>query len=231
MTFSTTDIESIVEISINHTHYPEHLKVIKNPPQVLYARGNIDLLSMKPGVSIVGTRKASINGLEIAKRLAKFSVQQKQIVVSGLATGIDAAAHRGCLDAGGYTIAVLAGGLHTATPKKNQFLGQEILENGGLWVSEHPPGVSPQTRFFVPRNRIQVGLSNCSIIVESEIKSGTTTHANFCVKEQHQLFAVLPSEGNPLRLVSSGPEMMIKDMGAIPIKSRDDYEKLKMAFK
>ncbi len=221
---------NIVEIPISDPQYPESLRSIINPPQILYAKGNLDLLSYKPGVSIVGTRKASKNGIEIAKRLARFAVEQNQVVVSGLALGIDAAAHEGCLNAGGKTIAVLASGLHIATPKKNEYLAQRILDSGGLWVSEHPEGVNPQPKYFVPRNRIQVGLSTCSIIVESEKSSGTTTHAKFCKQENHPLFAVIPVDGNPLRLVSSGPEMMVRDFGAKPLKSKRDYSSLLDVF-
>ncbi len=89
--------------------------------------------------------------------------------------------------AGGKTIAVFAHGLHMAQPKRNASLAEQILVNGGLWVSEHPTGTPVARQNFVPRNRIQVGLSCCSIIVEATIKSGTTTHARFCVQEHHPL--------------------------------------------
>lgn len=218
--------EEIIEIPLGSDLYPVSLSSIKNPPKVLYARGNLSLLKQPPGVSIVGTRNATSNGLKITHRISQFVVSQNAIVISGLALGIDAAAHNGCLDVGGQTIAVLAGGLHEATPKQNSGLGQRILQNNGLWVSEHEPGIQPQKRFFVARNRIQVGLSACSIVVESDIQSGTTSHAQFCVNENHPLFAVVPEAGNPMDLRSAGPEMMVGQMRAIPLRSKQDYNEI-----
>ncbi|ABC33040.1 predicted Rossmann fold nucleotide-binding protein involved in DNA uptake [Hahella chejuensis KCTC 2396] len=220
----------VIAIPLNSSEYPKHLKSIANPPATLYARGNLDLLYEAPGIAIVGTRNATANGLEITKRVAAYAVSKGAIVVSGLALGIDAAAHQGCLNAGGRTIAVLASGLHIATPRQNAGLGDAILESDGLWVSEHPEGTPPARQYFVPRNRIQVGLSACSVIIESDVKSGTTTHAKFCVQEKHPLFAVVPQPRNPFGLNSAGPEMMVRDMGAIPLKTRNDYTLLNQAL-
>lgn len=203
--------------------YPNCLLDIMAPPQTLYARGNLDLLASPPGVAVVGTRKATTNGLKITNRIAAHCVSLGATVVSGLALGIDAEAHRGCLDAGGKTIAVLAHGLHTAEPKANQALAYQILESHGLWVSEHPEGTKASRQNFVPRNRIQVGLSKCSIIVESDVRSGTTTHAKFCMQEKHPLFAVIPQPGNPLKLNCAGPQMLVSDMGAQSLVTKDDY--------
>lgn len=200
--------------------YPLHLSSIRNPPLVLYSRGNTKLLK-QPGIAIVGTRKATQNGITIAKRLAIACVEQNISVISGLALGIDAAAHSGALS---NTIAVLASGLHEATPSQNARLGSDILNNGGLWVSQHPPGTSARKENFVPRNRIQVGLSGASIIVESEIKSGTATHAKFCIDEKHTLFTVLSDKS--LGLLSEGPQHFVDTLGAIPLRTKEDYPKL-----
>jgi len=220
---TTNHIETI---PLDSTLYPESLRQINNPPATLYARGNLDLLKHTPGVSIVGTRTATPNGLIITERITRYVVDLGAIVVSGLALGIDARAHEACLAAGGKTIAVLAHGLHMAQPQQNATLAQRILDNGGLWVSEHPPGAPVSRNHFAPRNRIQVGLSACSIVVEATVNSGTTTHARFCVQEKHPLYAVIPAPGNPLRLNSAGPRMMVDAMGAIPLCSREDYEKI-----
>lgn len=205
-------------------YYPNHLADIMSAPAVLYARGNLELLKQPAGISIVGSRDATRAGLEIARRMAHYVASRGHVVVSGLALGIDAAAHKGCLEAGGKTIAVLAHGLHAATPKKNAGLANDILDSGGLWVSEHPVNTKAQRHYFVARNRIQVGLSQSSVIVESDIKSGTMTHAEFCLKEKHKLFAVMPqTEENPLRLKCSGPEFLVAQKNAISIKSKEDY--------
>jgi len=220
------DLETTRIIPLDSPLYPNSLKNIKNPPKVLYARGNLSLLDNPPGVCIVGTRDATQKGLVITQRVTEYIVSQGSIVISGLALGIDAQAHESCLAAGGKTIAVLAHGLHMAQPRQNAELAQRILESGGLWVSEHPDGTTANKRFYVPRNRIQVGLSSCSIIIEANEVSGTTTHAQFCVKENRALYAVIPTKGNPLKLNSTGPQMMADTMGATPLSSREDYEKI-----
>ncbi|WP_444904996.1 DNA-processing protein DprA [Microbulbifer sp. CnH-101-E] len=168
----------IVEIQRGNPEYPVGLEDTPNPSATLFARGNVSLLN-RPGVAIVGSRNASPNGLEIARRIAGYITTKGNVVISGLALGIDAVAHEGALAAGGDTIPVLAHGLHTANPRANYKLAMRILDTGGLWVSEHPEDVSPQRHFFVARNRIQVGLSQSSVIVESAASSGTMKHVDF----------------------------------------------------
>ncbi|PRB52589.1 DNA processing protein DprA [Pseudomonas sp. MYb2] len=214
-------------LSINENEYPKYLKSILDAPPLLFIRGNFDIFSHLPGVAIVGAREASPAGKEIAKRIARFMGENGWTVVSGLALGIDAAAHQGALDAGGKTIAVLAGGLEKANPAANLDLGFNILESGGAWISEHPVGTPPKKHHFVPRNRIQVGLSAGSIIVEAKIKSGSLSQARFCVGQDRPLFAVVPNTiENPLRLNSEGTIHMVEDLGAIPVRTKNDYAKI-----
>ena len=213
-------------IDFQSEFYPAHLKAIKNPPKILHVRGNLDLLKKTNGVSVVGTRDATVNGLKITDRLTRFLVDKECVIVSGLALGIDVQAHISCLEAKGNTIAVLAHGLDKIYPAQNNSIARSILASNGLWVSEHPDGTAPQKQFFVLRNRIQVGLSRYSIVVEADVSSGTTSHAKFCVEAGHQLFAILPEEPNTLGLNSAGPKMMVDVMGAIALKNRDDYELL-----
>ncbi|CAI8985606.1 DNA processing protein [Pseudomonas sp. IT-232MI5] len=214
-------------LSINENEYPKYLKSILDAPPLLFIRGNFDIFSHLPGVAIVGAREASPAGKEIAKRIARFMGENGWTVVSGLALGIDAAAHQGALDAGGKTIAVLAGGLEKANPAANLDLGFNILESGGAWISEHPVGTPPKKHHFVPRNRIQVGLSAGSIIVEAKIKSGSLSQARFCVGQDRPLFAVVPNTvENPLRLNSEGTIHMVEDLGAIPVRTKNDYPKI-----
>lgn len=211
-------------ISILDERYPLSLRVIKNPPSILYVKGDLSLLTQLPGVAVVGTRQITQNGSIIAKRLSAFLAENDWVIVSGLAIGVDTFAHQGALSVNGKTIAVLASGLHKASPKQNSLLADEIILKGGAWVSEHPWGVEPRKEFFVPRNRIQIGLSAGSIIVESEIKSGTATQAEFCLNENRPLFAVVPHHpNNPLFLLSNGPLHLVENKGAIPVMTRDDY--------
>lgn len=214
-------------IGINDKKYPRYLKTIKDAPPILFIKGNTDIFRHLPGIAIVGARSASKNGLEIARRLSQYCVENNWVVVSGLALGIDAAAHQGALDSNGKTIAVLASGLDKASPQQNAGLADRILENNGAWVSEHSIGVPPKKYHFVPRNRIQIGLSVGSIIVEAQLKSGSFSQANFCVRENRALFAVIPENStNNLRLNSDGTLEMVNSLGALPIKSRNDYSKM-----
>ncbi|RJX30888.1 MAG: DNA-processing protein DprA [Oxalobacter sp.] len=210
-------------LSIIDHQYPQALKAIENPPPTIYLRGNLGVLNHVPGLAIVGTRKASKNGLIIAERLASHFSSRGWLIVSGLALGIDAAAHRGALHSSGSTIAVLAHGLDAAYPKANANLANEIIERGGAWVSEYPVGVHAKPEQFVFRNRIQIGLSAGSVIVEGEVKSGSMTQAEFCLKNSRELFTVLEPKGHErLALVDAGPKVL-RGRGAHPIFSRDDY--------
>ncbi|MGN6660768.1 MAG: DNA-processing protein DprA [Achromobacter mucicolens] len=219
----TTRRAGIATIPIGEPDYPAYLATIQDPPPVLYVRGNLELLRRQAGVAIVGTRKASPNGIIIAERISKYFAESRWTIVSGLAMGIDAAAHRGALDVGGATIAVLAHGLRSASPKMNAHLGSEILEKGGAWVSEYPIDVPAKPEQFVLRNRIQIGLSAGSIIVEGEERSGTMTQAEFCLRNKRKLFAVLPEKIDALKLVSTGPLILVNKRGATPLRSKDDY--------
>lgn len=217
---------NIRSFSIISKGYPHHLKAINNPPAVLHVRGNVNLLQRNKAIAIVGARKTSKAGLIIASRISKEAVDQGWVVVSGLALGIDAAAHNGALSTNqnGTTIAVLAHGLEKAKPKGNEKLGEQILEKEGAWVSEHSIGTPATPPQFVQRNRIQLGLSVGSIIVEAEKKSGSMTQARFCLEQKRPLYAVVPeTDENTLQLVCSGTHMLVNDMGATPLRSKNDY--------
>jgi DNA processing protein len=218
---------SVHIIGIDDPTYPPFLRIIPAAPPLLFLRGNIDLINKLPGVAAAGTRKATTNGTEIARRMAGYLSDKGLVVVSGLALGIDAAAHNGTLQNSGHTIAVLAHGLHRATPKSNANLANQILELDGAWISEHPLGVEPKRHYFVPRNRIQIGLSAGSVIIESDLKSGSMTLAQYCLGQNRPLFAVVPNDsGNSLGLFCRGTTMLVRDEAANPIRSKEDYPNL-----
>jgi DNA processing protein len=214
-------------LHLTDTRYPATLRAIYDPPPILYVKGSLGILETLPGIAIVGTREATSNGRRIAYRLAAFMAENKWTVVSGLALGIDAAAHEGALARNAPNIAVLAHGLHTASPPSHKVLAQSILDAGGAWVSEHPMGQTPRKEFFVRRNRIQIGLSVGSIIVEGKVRSGTMTQAQFCLRERRPLFAVVPSDKiNSLGLVAEGTRWLVQERKAIPIYGKEDYSLL-----
>jgi DNA processing protein len=216
----------IVPVPLSSKRYPPTLRQIPDAPPVLFVRGAFDALSRAPGIAVVGTRKATVHGLTIARRLATYLSSNGWVVVSGLALGVDAAAHEGALLGSEPTIAVLAHGLERASPRMNEPLGMRILESGGAWVSEHAVGTSARPEYFVRRNRIQVGLSAASVIVEGELKSGSSTQAEFCLRYGRELFAVLPDFNAPVSIQSQLPRMLVRDRGARAISSRESYPEL-----
>jgi len=213
----------ILPITIDRDDYPITLRDIEDAPPIIYVRGNLQALKVVPGVAVVGTRKATPHGLTISERLSEFLSTNRVSVVSGLALGIDAAAHVGALKGAAPTIAVLAHGLEKASPKANSFLADRILEAGGAWLSEHALGVSARPEYFVLRNRIQVGLSCASVIVEGEIRSGSATQAEYCLRNRRLLFAVLPDPSARVNIASSLPQQLVLSRGAFAIRSRADY--------
>ncbi|WP_162844122.1 DNA-processing protein DprA [Sinobacterium caligoides] len=211
--------------------YPEKLSTIEYPPDPLFVKGNVEAVN-NTGIAIVGMLEASKAGQAIAYRMAAFFAEQGYTIVSGLALGIDAAAHEGALSVGGQTVCVLAGGLKEAAPRQNAGLADRILASGGAWVSEKELDIQPDRSMFVPRNRIQVGLSACSIVVECNARSGTMTHAQYCVAAGHPLFAVAPEdEDNKLGLSCDGPRVMIERMGAQPVVSKVCYQRILSSIK
>lgn len=206
--------------------YPKSLRTISDAPLILYVRGNLDVLGLAPGIAVVGTRKATRHGITIAERVSSYIGDCGITVISGLALGIDAAAHEGALRSATPTIAVLAHGLEKASPRANAYLADRILDHGGAWVSEHPIGVAARPEFFVQRNRIQVGLASASIIVEGEEKSGSMTQAEFCLRNRRVLAAVLPDPGGITTTQHRLPEMLVSSRGAFPIRSKEDYPTL-----
>lgn len=219
--------EAVHMLAITDERYPPSLRAIVDPPPILYLRGNLELLTGLPGAAVVGTRKASTHGTTIAYRISAYLSEHGFTVVSGLALGIDTAAHRGALSVHSPNIAVLAHGLHKYAPPRNTELAEEILDAGGVVLSEHPLGQQPQPSFFVARNRIQIGLSAGSVIVEGEIKSGTMKQAEFCVREKRALFAVIPDENqHDLGLTSAGPKNLVASGKAQRLRGRQDYDDL-----
>jgi DNA processing protein len=196
--------------------YPEALREIHDPPLVLYARGNLGALS-RPVVAIVGTRRPTYYGLQMAEGLARDLGERGVTVVSGLARGIDAAAHRGCTESGGTTVAVLGCGIDIVYPRENRQLTLKILGTG-LLLTEFVPGTSPSPQNFPVRNRIISGLALGTLIVEASEYSGSLITARLAMEQNREVFA-LP--GNLTSPQSFGPNFLIKQ-GAKLVQSWRD---------
>jgi DNA processing protein len=214
-------------IPFGDNRYPICLAMTPNPPAMLYIRGDINILKEMPGVAIVGSRQVSHAGEEITKRITSRVCEKGLVIVSGLAIGTDANAHEASLKANAKTIAVLAHGLESAKPKQNARLAKDILENGGAWISEYPVGRPAFKQSFVQRNRIQVGLSATSILIEAAKDSGTMTQADFAIKAARPIFAVVPhKENNPLHLNCAGNIQLVSENLAKPLRTSEDYDEL-----
>lgn len=162
---------------------------ILNPPKKLYVMGDETILN-EFGLGIVGSRRASKYGIDIAKSLAYGLSKKGANIISGMALGIDTAAHRGALIAKGKTIAVLGSGFNNIYPKENTKLFWEIINSGGAVVSEYEPNMSPSPKNFPERNRIISGLSHGVIIAEASEKSGSLITADFALEQGKEVFAV-----------------------------------------
>lgn len=201
--------------------YPALLEEIFDPPLILYARGRLEILR-QPCIAIVGTRKPTIYGLQMAQGLAADLGSRGLSIVSGLARGIDAAAHRGCIDSKGTTIAVLGCGIDIVYPKEHQQLADKIIQNG-LLLTEFAPGTAPTPQNFPIRNRIISGLSFGTIIIEAQEYSGSLITARLAMEQNREVFA-LP--GNLTSPQSFGPNFLIKQGAKLVQSWRDVIEEL-----
>jgi DNA processing protein len=207
------DIEIITWLDEN---YPRRLKQIDTPPPVLYTRGTL-IEQDDWAVAVVGTRKKSAYGEQVAEELGRFLAHQRVTLVSGLARGIDSIAHKAALQAGGRSIAVLGSGVDVIYPPDNRKLAEEMIESGAL-ISDYPPGTRPDGGNFPPRNRIISGLSLATVVVEAGHKSGALITAQFAIEQGREVFAV---PGKIYAPGSQGPNRLIRD-GAHPLTSIED---------
>ena len=198
----------------NDPRYPNALSGLADGPPILWAIGDVALLK-RPTVALVGARNASSLGTRMAKRLAKDLAKAGIVVVSGLARGIDAAAHLGALQGG--TIAVQAGGVDMIYPVENANLAHDIAKKG-LRLSEMPMGMQPQARHFPARNRIISGLAQAVVVVEAAAKSGSLITARNALDQGRDVLAV---PGHPYDARAWGCNMLIRD-GAILVRDADD---------
>ena len=207
---------SIAAIPWSAPAYPVALTTITDPPPVLWTRGRADSLSM-PAVAIVGSRAASPYGLAVAEQLAGDLAACGLVIVSGLARGVDSAAHRGALAAGGVTVAVLGSGVDVLYPPEHAPLAKAIDATGAV-ISELVPGTRPQPWFFPLRNRIISALSRAVVVVEASEKSGSLITARCALDQGRDVLAV---PGNVLSGRNRGAHALLRD-GAKIVESADD---------
>lgn len=225
------------------TNYPKLLAATKDDPFLLFVRGTLATEPAK-SVAVIGTREPTKHGTLIAQRIAQYLAEQSWSVVSGLAKGCDAIAHQATIDHDGHTVAVLAHGLHTVAPKTNQRLAESILDKGGALVTEYRFGVEPRPEFFVKRDRIQAGMAQGVVMIQSDHRGGSlhasraaldydrwlavpyptdADHANREPKAQANLTLADGSDQDRMELLRCSSSALER---IIVLRSRDDYAKL-----
>jgi len=208
-------------INWTEPEYPQTLLQIYDPPVMLYVRGNSQILNA-PSLSIVGTRKPTLYGSQMAQRLGRDLAVRGIVIVSGLARGIDAIAHQGALAVGGRAIGVLGTGIDVCYPKENKKLYEKVLENGTI-LSEFPMGTHPSPENFPIRNRIVAGMPLGAIIVEGAQYSGSLITARLAMEFGREVFGV---PGNVTQLVSFAPNQLIKQGAKLVTSAEDVIEEL-----
>ena len=208
-------------ITFKNDKYSQYLTLTDCYPFVLYYKGNIDLLNKSKTMSIVGSRNTSINSIKYTEKISKEIGEYGYTVVSGMAKGIDASAHRGAIKTG--TIAVLGSGVDIIYPQENRKLYSDILSNNGLIISEFIANTQPQAHFFPQRNRIIAGLSKGVLIVNAGKKSGTIHTANQALRFNREIM-VFP--GNPYDERHIGANQLLKDGATFVLNSKDIIENL-----
>lgn len=210
-------IDKIVKIDNRSIEFPQKLREIPNPPKQLYCTGNTELLYSK-SIAVVGSRKFTMYGKCVAQMIGKKFAQYGVPVVSGLANGIDSFAHQGMMEVKGKGIGVLGSGIKQMGPRRNYNLMLDMIDAGGLIVSEYEPDEPGNKATFPQRNRIISGLSEAVIVVEANFNSGALITAQYANSQGRTVFAV---PGNINSQFSMGSNLLIRD-GAIPLIVVDD---------
>lgn len=210
LAFFRTQMEKhdIHTLTILEEAYPPQLRDLTDPPGILFYQGSLKCLENRKKVSMVGSRAASYAGLKAARKIALELSRCGVSVISGLAYGIDAECHRGCIEGGSPTIAVMGCGLDQTYPAQNASLKNDIISRGGLILSEYAPGTKPIGHHFPYRNRIISGLSETVILVEAKIRSGSMTTIGHALNQGKDVY-VYP--GDPTSPMSEGNRMLLRE--------------------
>ena len=209
-------------VPLSDSEYPARLKQIYDPPVVLYVRGDVSILS-RPGIAVVGTRHPTPYGIGMAERLSCDLSARGIIINSGMARGVDTAAHRGALAAKGKTVAVFGTGINVLYPRENSRLAEQILALGGALISEFPVDTFAAPQNFPIRNRIISGLSVGVLVIEAGEYSGTRITARCALEQNREVFAV---PGNVTNRNSWGPNTLIKQGAKLTATWEDVWEDL-----
>jgi DNA processing protein len=209
-------------VCIEESSYPAQLKQIYDPPLILYVRGNVEAIT-QPGIAVVGTRHPTPYGLGMAERLSCDLATRGLVIFSGLARGVDAAAHRGAIHAKGRTVAVFGTGVDIIYPKENTLLTEQIVAMGGALISEFPMNTFAAPQNFPIRNRVISGISIGVLVIEAAEYSGTRITSRCALEQNREVFAV---PGNVTNKNSWGPNTLIKQGAKLTATWEDIWEEL-----
>jgi DNA processing protein len=210
-------------LTLKDADYPRLLLELEDAPPVLYVKGTLEPAD-EWAVAIVGTRKVTVYGRQVAHQIASDLARAGATIVSGMARGVDGIAHRAALKAGGRTIAVFGCGIDYIYPREHRNLAAEIMEHGAL-ISDYPLGMPPEAANFPPRNRIISGLSRGVVVVEAGARSGALITADFAADQGREVFAI---PGSILNRASVGCNRLIRDGAHVVLEARDVLEPLHM---
>jgi DNA processing protein len=218
----------IMTLTLDDPMYPTLLKEISDPPVVLYAKGALS--GDQPTVAIVGTRRPTEFGERVAKGVSSYLTEKGFTVVSGLALGVDSIGHTAAVDAGNRTVAIFGNGLDRIYPTVNSGLAERILAAGGLLLSEQPPGTEPLPRHLVARDRLQSGMSICTIVVETSTTGGSMHTARFALAQRRMLVTARPY-GQFAEEESASGNLALIPQAHFVLESRHDYEHLEQLLR
>lgn len=212
--------ESMGIIGMQDSRYPESLRNLADPPALLFYQGELDCL-MGKCIAMVGTRKPAPNTLEATRKIAAELSSAGVTIISGLASGIDTAAHLGCLDGGSPTVALMASGLDVDYPVTNGELKRRIVQSGGLVLSEYPPGTPAIHWHFPVRNRLIAGLSKAVVMMEAQIRSGSMTTVHHALEQGKDVYAYPGNIGSEW---AAGAHQLLREGACYFTSARDILE-------
>lgn len=218
----TASSKSMKTVIYGSENYPDILLNLPDPPVVLFYIGDLERFLAMPAIALIGSRRCTTYGRKVARTLARDFVRSGVAVVSGLARGIDGEAHKGVIEAGGVTMAILGSSLDICYPPEHDRLFEKIMEKGVI-LSEYPPGTEPAKYRFPERNRLISGFSKGVVVVEAGRKSGTMITVNTALDQGRDVFAV---PGEVTGALSMGTNMLLRDGAGVVISAADVLEPL-----
>lgn len=222
------DIKIITTLNKN---FPEKLKVIKDPPVLLFYKGNFECIKENKSIAVIGSRRPTEHGKKVAEKLGYIFGKEGFVIVTGLALGGDEYAHIGCLKVKGRNAAALPCSLDNIYPPQNKKLAQEILNNDGCLISEYPSGTEPFKGNFIERDRLQSALSKAVIVVETKKDGGTMHTANFAIEQNKKLYCYVHPKQYLKTVQTEGNRELLLYKKAFPLRNGEDIEAIKKLTK